>query len=79
MPVMCLRCARIYMYRGQPGVRCPKCAFCKWADPRTLCRNVAAGGDAGAAAIKQMTGILWHAADFVETEDINEDVASDLA
>lgn len=75
--VMCVRCCRIYVYRGSPEARCPKCGFNKWVDPRILCRELAAGGETTITAARGFSALLWKAADFVETDDINEDVAAD--
>jgi DNA-directed RNA polymerase subunit RPC12/RpoP len=72
LPVMCLRCARIYMYENQPAARCPKCGFGKWVDPRMLCKDMASGSR---VAIQTVTEVLWKASDFVESGDINEDTA----
>lgn len=72
LPVMCYRCARIYIYLGQPEARCPKCGFSRWADPRQLCRDVA---DHKPGAIQQLTSIVWRATEFVEEGDTNEDLA----
>ena len=73
LPVVCARCARIYMYRNQTEARCPKCAFNRWLDIRALVRESRTENAPGAQ--KQLLELLWRAADFVETDDINEDVA----
>lgn len=71
LPVMCVRCARIYMYHNETRAHCPKCGHGNWIDPRLLCKELAGGSK---AASQTVTEILWKASDFVETEDINEDV-----
>ena len=71
LPVMCDRCARIYMYQNQPEARCPKCAWNRWIDVRMLIREARSHEPAR----KQLMETLWRAADFVEMDDINEDVA----
>lgn len=70
LPVMCVRCARIYMYHNETRAHCPKCGHDKWTDPRALCKEIAGGSK---VAIQSVTEILWKASDFVETGDISED------
>jgi len=75
LPVICARCARIYMYENQPEARCPKCGFNRWYDVRLLIRESRI--EKGPPALKQLLELLWRAADFVELEDVNEDTGGD--
>jgi len=74
--VMCVRCARIYLYDNQPEARCPRCGWNRWVDPRMLIRDIVGQGQGDpAAAQKQLHEIIWKAVEYVEDEDPKEDVA----
>jgi len=70
-PVMCRRCARIYMKLQGQRPRCPKCGFAGHIDPRRLCREI---GEKRGSAMKELTGLVWRACEFVEEGDIAEDL-----
>jgi DNA-directed RNA polymerase subunit RPC12/RpoP len=72
LPVMCSRCARVYMYQSQPEARCPKCAFNRWLDVRL----VVGAARTDESAKKQLLEILWRAADYVEGENTDEDLST---
>ena len=74
--VMCLRCARIYVYNSEPEARCPRCGWNRWVDVRMLIRDVSGKGFGDKkVSLKQLLEVLWKAVDYVEDEDPKEDIA----